>query len=138
MAESQPPLPLRKITDAEAVRTIKEGWKVEGAEPTEGARERNEQIAREELGHIETLRQNSSFKWFSDTCIERGFKESRGLLDEANLAAISGRGLNLLAGKYQVWRDIARWLDQREYEHRRLLDPKDSHLDVIRKRLDLH
>jgi hypothetical protein len=43
-----------------------------------------------------------------------------------------------LVSIFQTWRKIARWLDEREIEHRRSLNPKDPHLDEIRARLNLH
>ena len=141
MADENPNPPIRRLTDNELVRTVAGGFRDpdhgEGA-ATEGARERNEKRALDELGTIATLRQNPAFQWFSDTCIESGFKESRELLEEVDLAQLSPKAVTRLVATFQAWRKVARWLDERELEHRRFLNPKDPHLDVIRARLDLH
>jgi hypothetical protein len=140
VADENPNPPIRRLSDNELVRVISTGFKTEpqpqSAEP--GGRERNEKLAADELGIIESLRQNTAFQWFSDTCIEQGFKESRELLEEVDLAQLSPKAVTRLVAVFQTWRKIARWLDERELEHRRFLNPKDPHLDVIRARLDLH
>lgn len=139
MADENPNPPIRRLSDNELVRAVAGGFHGEGeGAASEGGRERNEKRALDELGTIETLRQHPAFQWFSGTCIETGFKESRELLEEVDLAQLSPKAVTRLVATFQAWRKIARWLDEREVEHRRFLNPKDPHLDVIRARLDLH
>ena len=135
--ETNPPS-IRRLTDNELARVVSAGFRTEPAQAGPDAKERNVQFAQDELGHIATLRQNAAFQWFSATCIERGFKQSRETLEEVDLAQLSPRATARLLSVFQTWRVIARWLDEREIEHRRLLNPKDPELEMIRARLDLH
>jgi hypothetical protein len=115
---------------------VSSGFKTETTiDDDPAAKQRNKERARNERSHIETLRQNTSFQWFYDSCIERGFQESRRLL-EADDA--DDEELPKLAAAFRVMRGIARWMDARELEHRRLENPNDPQIAVIRARLDLH
>ena len=134
--DTNPNPPIRRLSDNELVRTVHEGFHVEPV-ADEGAKARNTKLALEELGQIERLRQHPAFQWFSDTCVDRSFKESRQLLAAVNLELLPPRSVARIIAEFQTWRKIARWLDERELEHRRYLNPQDPHLDVIRKRLDL-
>src|SRR5215471_7879847 len=127
----------QRLTDSEFVRAVNRGFKAEGAvtDDSPEAKQRNLKRARDELYHIETLHQNSSFGWYYQTIIQRGFKECRESLESIDTPPAA---LPILHAKFQVWREIARALDTLELEHRRLENPKDPHIEVIRARLDLH
>jgi hypothetical protein len=129
---------IRRLSDAELTRAVSEGFKTDASGNLPDAKERNSILAQDELAHIETLRQHPSFQWFQANCVERNFKESRDLLEETDLTQFTPKAVTRLLSVFQTWRKVARWLDERELEHRRLLNPKDPHLEVIRARLDLH
>lgn len=136
--DTNPNPPIRKLTDAELTRVVAAGFQTEGAGAAPDTKQRNVLLAQDELSHIEALRQHPSFQWFQANCIERSFKESRDLLEETDLAQFTPKAVTRLLSVFQTWKKIARWLDERELEHRRLLNPKDPELDMIRARLDLH
>lgn len=138
MPDDNPNPPIRKLTDAELTRAVSAGFQTDPSATQPDAKERNVLLAQDELGHIEALRQHPSFQWFQANCVERNFKESRDLLEETDLTQFTPKAVTRLLSVFQTWRKIARWLDERELEHRRLLNPKDLHLEVIRARLDLH
>lgn len=126
---------LKPLTDSELVRTVNRGFVTDRiTDDTPEARARNIKRARDELSHIETLRQNSSFQWYS-SLIEQGFKDSRAALESPDTPP---KALPIIQAKFQVWREIARLLDEREIEHRRLENTNDPQIEVIRERLDLH
>jgi hypothetical protein len=135
---------IRRLSDAEAARIAKQGGlelvtgSPEKAPPqneSDAAKERNKAKAREELGHIESLWNHSSFVWFYNECIENGFKAARKFLHEVD---VGDSELPRLASRFHVFKEIACWLDEREREHRRLQDPSDPKISEINERLDAH
>lgn len=130
------PKPLERIPERDLSRVVKSGFQtVPTKKDASAEKERNLQRAKEELGDIEALANSSAFVWFYATAIVPGFKSSRAALEEPNQ---SPEKLVTANAEFNVWRQIAQWLDKREYEHRRLLNPDDPKLSILRERLDLH
>ena len=127
---------ITKLSDAQFARIANQGVSPV-TDDTPEAKQRNIARAQEELGLIAELRGSRSFQWFFDVCIRRNFTERRNSLDSSGEDE-SSKAIWVRVAAYQQWRKIARWLTEREIEHRRLLDPKDPHLADLRKELEAY
>jgi hypothetical protein len=112
------------------------GAPVAGPVTTKQQIEERKKTVEAELSQIESLRDNVAFQWFWQNCVEQGFRQARQNLEDST--SENSADVRLLLSKFHVWRHIARWFDQRELEHRRLLNPNDPRLEQIRERIDLH
>jgi hypothetical protein len=134
----EPASGITKLTDAEFVARANRSTAVEQVtDDSPEAKRRNRARAQEELGLIAELRSTRSFQWFFDVCLRRNFKEARNAVETSGEDANS-RTVAVRVTAMQQWRKAARWLIEREIEHRRLLDPKDPHLADLRKELEAY
>lgn len=98
------------------------------------AEKRNREHAGEELSAIWHLRDNKQFQWFWRECIEKQLREAKDAYHDEQLSPESA---NTFRTKYLALRRVARWLLDREIEHRRLINPHDTEIARLREKISL-
>lgn len=124
----KPDRPLEPLREGEFARTLNRTAEV-ATPATSPEKERNKSRAQIELSMISELSSSSAFTWFMENCLVKHFEKWRDLLhapDTATRRALAG----FMSAKENV-----RWLTEREFEHRRLLDPNDPVLTQLREKL---
>lgn len=95
---------------------------------------RNRSRAGEELEAIWSLQQNPHFQWFWRECVEKEYQTAR---ERYNAEDVSPESANTYRTQYLQMRRVMNFMLMREIEHRRLINPTDSHLPRLREKLRL-